>query len=169
MALRAGHAFSKAFRSAAGLLALTLLASAELINFGPTPVKLVEVVTTGLNAVQKFYFVPDPDNTLNPRVVATNPRGQVILYPNGLKTQNAAAEAKTILNIDAEVQWAGLHSVAFDPDWPAQPFMYILYTGYTNINQAAGERYPNNLNQYRPGNWDKQQCGNIGDGANYNY
>jgi hypothetical protein len=41
MALRAGHAFSKAFRSAAGLLALTLLASAELINFGPTPVKLV--------------------------------------------------------------------------------------------------------------------------------
>jgi hypothetical protein len=63
----------------------------------------VEVVTTELNAVQKFYFVPDPDNTLNPRVVATNPRGQVILYPNGLKTQNAAAEAKTILNIDAEV------------------------------------------------------------------
>ena len=53
--------------------------------------------------------------------------------------------------------------MAFDPDWPAQPFIYVLHTGYTYIDQSKGQKYPNNINSPRPLDWNNIQCGN------YNY
>ncbi|KAG5186946.1 hypothetical protein JKP88DRAFT_276354 [Tribonema minus] len=122
---------------------------------------------------QKFYFVPDKPPRAEPRMVVLQSSGQLTLHDS---INSDFTKGYQFLNMDSEVQWDGFMSMAFDPQWPQQPFIYVYYIGYTNIDMATqGQQYPNKdlLRQgaQRPANWngwgDRGMCNNVADLSNY--
>lgn len=148
-------------------------AEAEFVNFAATDAKPGLVSDTSLRVertiavgdpqgdnssggvgnkvVTKFFWIPDDPPKPEPRLLVMHAQGFFRLYNNGVKgTGYVDAGNAKVIDISIDVQWQGLHSLGFDPQWPAQPYVYILYTGFTFIDQAAGQSYPNTLNYYRP-------------------
>ncbi|KAG5184310.1 hypothetical protein JKP88DRAFT_348452 [Tribonema minus] len=119
---------------------------------------------------QKFYFVPDVPARSEPRVVVLQSSGQLVLLNSIFSTFSSGTK---FLDIDAQVQWDGLMSMAFDPEWPTQPYLYIFYIGYADYGGTGS--WPNtnlkNKGAYRPSNWNTSNnrggCWLVSDKTNY--
>eukprot|EP00611_Tribonema_gayanum_P017155 TRINITY_DN296_c3_g1_i6.p1 TRINITY_DN296_c3_g1~~TRINITY_DN296_c3_g1_i6.p1 ORF type:complete len:1085 (+),score=426.94 TRINITY_DN296_c3_g1_i6:277-3255(+) len=116
------------------------------------------------NHVQKFFFVPD--RKAEPRVVTMVSSGSLRLYDS---IKSNPSDFKEFLNIEDEVFWNGLMSVAFDPQWPQSPYIYIYYIGYTEISNDAA--YLNTkLGGERPLEWETAGgCRPMPDLSNYQH
>src|SRR5262245_52863068 len=87
------------------------------------------IVLDGLDHPTDFQFSPDG------RLFVAEKAGQVKIFA-GLNVPNP----DLILSLDAEVNSymdRGLMSLALDPDFPANPYLYLLYTYDAPPGQAA--------------------------------
>lgn len=83
-----------------------------------------EVVATGLNHPSALAFAPDG------RIFVTEQRGLVKTWPDyaALVADEPPVTALDLQSVVDNYWDRGLLGLAVDPDWPAQPFIYVLYT-----------------------------------------
>jgi glucose/arabinose dehydrogenase len=108
----------------AGLLPTELVAVAQaagpILPSGFTD----ELLATGLNHPTAIAFTPTG------RVFVAEQRGIVKTWPSYASlVANAAPVTAVDIQSSVDNYWdRGLLGMAVDPDWPAQPYIYVLYT-----------------------------------------
>jgi quinoprotein glucose dehydrogenase len=103
------------------------LAPLEIYHLNP-PGVTVETFLTGLDVVWGMEFAPDG------RLFLTEKSGRIrIVSADGALDPEPWA---TVANVNAELREQGLMGLAIHPEFPAQPWIYVMYTvnkGGTNV------------------------------------